>query len=202
MMSTRLTSRDRIAIIRNAIEDSFGKRIDEMCMKERNLGTEIFNEKYSDEIRLKMLHIPQHLLNTRFSLDANICGFYVNLTMYSRPDEITESSLTRTFIEYNDVVIHRKVRYIPLPSQTISLDNVKIKEKFEDLNGEKQELKNDIVTAIVKLRPVIQKVSTLNSLKKVWPEGEIFYQFLNDKEPIINLPADMSEINKIFDVPR
>ena len=180
-MATRLKAAFRNEILKAAIDDTIGKRVEGIRLAEKTIGDDIY-EQYTSQAERDAIAT---LLELGYDLNQTSC-ISINANGYSMNVCMSESRVHPWFFR-NRLVVTRE-----LADRAIAND-----ELCHAVIIERQ-------VAEAKLDALLKSVTTFDRLAEIWPEGEAYWKPVFDREAGKGgLPAiQIKDINAALGIPK
>lgn len=176
----RLNSGYRAEIVRAAIEAAFAKEEKKLLQREHTLAKRCYDAVIPAKVRRLLEDLPENWLAHRTSLHFNITGMCVDLSVEKAlpvPDNVNG--------EYR--------------GRLGNVSDGPIAKDVQALLADKDELKARKMKAQATLAALVAQHVTTEELAKAWPEGKAYWNKLERKVPVANLPAvRIEELNSML----
>lgn len=183
-MSHRLRNFDRDDIVRRAMKATFEKQYDKFQKKESKLLRRAYNLAFTRRER----SLAKKLGPKWFVLDNSLRVVFSN--------GVSVWLNGRNNFDGDKFPMPRQREHVVITDAKLEAEILELKEAQDKLHQKESEAK-------VKLRALLNSVTTIDKLLDVWPEGKEFFQsylVTNDKR---NLPAiQVADINDLLGLNR
>lgn len=178
MATVRLTNDMRSSIKSKAMKHRFGESDAEILQEEYNLAIKLYDIVYDKDVMKIIRQVPEGWLVQRSNFVFNAGGYRVDLkTEKSQPVK-------------NEYWVTHNI---------VGLDLIEEVKKFSERREDYKDVKKSSES---KLDAILNSVTTVGSLEKIWPEGKPFYKNLNVEYKSCGVPAiKIEELNSTFNLP-
>lgn len=175
----RLNMDDRRSIVKKAISARFDPPREQIEKDKEAFALRLYESAYPKKVKEWAAQAPKGWLHLDTCLRFNVSGHSIKLN-------ISEG--------------------VPVPynagycQQLIAINNDELRDEHMALDKRETDLKAERQSAEAQLTALLGRVSTLNRLKEIWPEGEPFFSHLAPRDRV-DVPAiQVSDINRLLGI--
>lgn len=210
MASTRMNTSIREAILTKLLVRAFSDEIAKIGDRETALADKIYNDCYNQQDRNTIASLKEGWLVSSDRLQVNFAGQRIKLGLGKPLWEFCQTGIEyklrkdikREPVERRFAHAHKDGYYATVKSYTA---DHKLAEEYQRLQQDTESLIQRINTHASEARAVLNSVTTVQKLVKVWPEVEpLATHWMRDeaREIVTGLPAvQMDKLNEALRLP-